>query len=545
MKHSVMKKILLALILFLAFLLRAPFLGDLPSLYTDEASLGYSAWSILKTGRDEFGTFLPVSLRSFGDWKPPLTSYLMVPFIAFFGLNEIAVRAPSLLFGIGTIFLVYFLIGFGFGYDRWGLLAAFLLALSPWHIHHSRMAMLVGPTLFFLTLGVVGWVMQDRGKWWKWITVFSFVGAIYGYYGSRVIVPALLFLFLFAWKKSLLDKQWWKGWIGPIILGIIFVLPLLLALRTNPEVIFGRARHVSVFTDPGIRLRVWDNTTRDGETIASPIVRFWHNKPLAYTADILERYLQHLDPRFLFLTGDKAEPFELPGLGPMLWVAFPFFLLGFYRLVRERPRGWNVVLFWMFVAIIPASLTFLTPASNRSFFMVIPLVAITAFGAELLFVYRLRLFMIAVVILTILNVGYFLHQYYVRLPIELGDKYRYGLKDVVQSVVSRQDKYEKVVLSNSAAHFIHFLFYTRQDPVRYQQSMRMNPSLDKFGFEHVDGYGKYEFRRTFNWREEPKHTGILYVAADSEVPGDVPIGYNVRDVILYPNSTPAYEIFDL
>ncbi|MDP3724359.1 MAG: hypothetical protein Q8R11_01865, partial [bacterium] len=367
---------------------------------------------------------------------------------------------------------------------------------------------------------------------------------IYGYYGSRVIVPLVVGGLLLSRYQSI-HRAWIRGWVGPILVGILLLSPLLLALRINPEVIFGRARHVSVFTDPSVRLRVWDDIARDGETIASPIVRFWHNKPFAYSADIFERFTQHLDFRFLFLTGDKAEPFELPGLGPMLWIMFPFFLLGFYRLVHERPRGWSVLLLWMFVAIIPASLTFLTPASNRSFFMVIPSIAIVAFGAELLFMYRHRFLMIIIVILTILDVGYFLHQYYVRLPIELGDKYRYGLKDVVQSVVSRQDKYEKVVLSNSAAHFIYFLFYTRQDPVRYQQTMRMNSALDKFGFEHVDGYGKYEFRRTFNWRDEPKHTGILYVAADHEVPGDVPIGYNVRNVISYPSGIPAYEIFDL
>ena len=544
MKHASIKKILLTLVLFLAFLLRAPLLGDLPALYTDEASLGYSAWSILKTGRDEFGTFLPVSLRSFGDWKPPLTSYMMIPFIATFGLNEIAVRAPSLFFGIGTIFLVYVLIAKGFGYERWGVLTAFLLAITPWHIHHSRMAMLVGPALFFLTLGILGWVMQDRGKFWRYASIVGFVAAIYGYYGSRVIVP-LIFGFLLLIRYRSLHRAWMRGWVGPILVGIFLLSPLFLAFWTNAEVIFGRARHVSVFTDPSVRLRVWDDTTADGEEAASNVVRFWHNKPLAYIADILERTLQHLDPRFLFLTGDRAEPFELPGLGPMLWVMFPFFLLGLFRLIRYRPSGWSTLLAWMGIAIIPAALTFLTPASNRSFFMVVPLVAIASFGAELLFVYRHRLLLVIAFMLTILHIGYFLHQYYVRLPIELGDKYRYGLKDVVQSVVSKQDKYEKVVLSNSAAHFIYFLFYTKQDPIEYQQMMRMNPALDKFGFEHVDGYGKYEFRRIFNWREEPKHTGILYVAADHEVPGDVPIGYNVQDVIVYPNGRPAYEIIDL
>ena len=55
---------------------------------SDEASFGYNAYSILKTGGDEYGNFMPLRLKSFGDFKMPVYSYLSVPFIAIFGLNE-------------------------------------------------------------------------------------------------------------------------------------------------------------------------------------------------------------------------------------------------------------------------------------------------------------------------------------------------------------------------------------------------------------------------------------------------------------------------
>ena len=101
----------LFLIILLAFFLRIYKLGSVPpSLYWDEASLGYNAYSILKTARDEHGKFLPLTnFAAFGDYKPPGYIYAAVPSIAIFGLNEFAIRFPSAFFGTLTVFLTYFL----------------------------------------------------------------------------------------------------------------------------------------------------------------------------------------------------------------------------------------------------------------------------------------------------------------------------------------------------------------------------------------------------------------------------------------------------
>src|SRR5438874_1717900 len=102
--------LILILIVFLASILRFWNLGSVPpSLEWDEAALGYNAYSLLHTGRDEYGTLLPLNLKSFGDYKPAVYAYLDVPFVAIFGLNEFAVRLPSALAGIGLVIVIYFL----------------------------------------------------------------------------------------------------------------------------------------------------------------------------------------------------------------------------------------------------------------------------------------------------------------------------------------------------------------------------------------------------------------------------------------------------
>ena len=84
-------RLFLFAILLIAGLLGVPFLETLPNgFHADEASIGYDAFSILKTSRDQYGGFLPLFSRSFGDYDEALYRFLTVPFISIFGLNEFA-----------------------------------------------------------------------------------------------------------------------------------------------------------------------------------------------------------------------------------------------------------------------------------------------------------------------------------------------------------------------------------------------------------------------------------------------------------------------
>ena len=140
-----------------------------PSPDWDEAALGYNAYSVLKTGRDEYGTWFPLSLRSFDDYKPPLYMYLAIPSIAAFGLETWAVRLPSALMGIlavvGTYFLVVEFYKHYNNYKNYNsyipLLSALLLAISPWHIQFSRIAFEAN---IGVTINIWAVVCFQRGK---------------------------------------------------------------------------------------------------------------------------------------------------------------------------------------------------------------------------------------------------------------------------------------------------------------------------------------------------------------------------------------------
>ncbi len=72
---------LLLAIVILATVLRIWGIGQYPvGLNADEAAIGYNAYSLLQTGKDEYGKSFPLSIRSFDDYKPPLYAYLTVRF---------------------------------------------------------------------------------------------------------------------------------------------------------------------------------------------------------------------------------------------------------------------------------------------------------------------------------------------------------------------------------------------------------------------------------------------------------------------------------
>src|SRR5258708_6856314 len=79
-------------------------LGQVPHGMTwDEAAIGYNGFAIFTTRRDEWLMRLPISFRSFGDYKAPLSIYINGIFTHFLGMNLFAVRLPFALASIAGI----------------------------------------------------------------------------------------------------------------------------------------------------------------------------------------------------------------------------------------------------------------------------------------------------------------------------------------------------------------------------------------------------------------------------------------------------------
>src|SRR3989304_2614837 len=153
------KHFVITIIVFLAFFLRIYRVWDVPpGLSWDEVSIGYNAYSILLTGRDEHQRLMPLdTFVAYGDYKPPLPIYLTVVSVALFGLNELAVRLPSVLAGSLAVLFTYLLVFELFSGNKrasvYAHISALLLAISPWHWTLSRAGFEANIATLFLIIG--------------------------------------------------------------------------------------------------------------------------------------------------------------------------------------------------------------------------------------------------------------------------------------------------------------------------------------------------------------------------------------------------------
>ena len=75
-------------IIIIAILSRAVLLGVYPvGIHVDEAYAAYEAYSMLMYGTDSWGYVNPVYLTVWGSGMSALESYMMMPFIAIWGLS--------------------------------------------------------------------------------------------------------------------------------------------------------------------------------------------------------------------------------------------------------------------------------------------------------------------------------------------------------------------------------------------------------------------------------------------------------------------------
>lgn len=529
---------ILAGIFLLGFILRIIFLDITPPGFNaDEASLGYNAYSILKTGKDEWGQSFPIVFKSFSDYKPGLYVYLTIPFVGILGLNEFAVRLPSIMLGSLSILFVYLLSRELFKKEEVALASAFLLSISPWHIHFSRGAWETNVATFFILLGVYALVKSFQHSRFLWISMGAFTASMYTYQTPRLVVPILaLFLLIIYHKRLLVRKNIIMG-----ILGFILLLPLVLTLTSN--VGLARFQGLSIFSDLGT-LNKTNESRGQHQDPSSLWAKLFHNKLEGYGNNFLTHYLDHFSPNFLFTTGDPLKRNKIPDMGQMYIFEVVTLLVGLYFLGRNRFSNTRVIFIWLMVAPLASSLTYQTPHAIRAHNMVIPLNLISSLGLGLLWQNVLKLdklrkyVLLGVAILVIgISFTFFLDRYYVHQPKQYALEWEYGFSQAVRYITLNQNKYQKIILTDRYDQsYILFLFYSQYEPFRYINNKKQIGD-NKYGFTTISSFDKYEFRPIAK-EEIYRDKNTLYIGTIDEI-GE---GINPLKEILFPDGNTAFKI---
>lgn len=536
--------LLLILILSAAAILRFYQLGqNPPSLDWDETAHGYNAYSILKTGRDEYGYKFPFYFRSFDDYKPPIYTYLTVPAIAAFGLSDFAVRFPSAFLGVLAVLFTYLMVKELFKKKEIALLAAFFLTISPWHLQFSRVAFETNSATFWSVLGTWAFLkgtQQERLKLTAWLSIaaLAFGANLFMYHNARVFIPIYTLALLILFRKKLLESKIYSKknfvyLIVPVAISAVFIV-LLIPIITS---ISGQLRYkgTTIFADVSPQYRAAQLIAQDEKQGQLTIGKIFHNRRLAYVPILIDNYLSHFRPNFLFTTADM-DRHHAPEIGLLFLWDLPFILAGIYFLIRKDFdfKAKIIVFWWFLIAPIASSVTWGVPHSLRSEIYLPTYQIFIAIGVFTLL--KKKTLAIPIAFLLLLNFGFYLHQYYVHMPIEYSKAWLYGRKEAAEFTDSVKHQYDRVIVSTKLEQPHEFwLYYLKYDPKKYLAEggtvsggyLEDRNKFDKYFFKPIE----YDMQRT--------GAKTLFVA----IPEELPTSAKVLKTINYLNGEPGIYVF--
>ncbi len=528
--HKKIIPIILSIIILLALTLRIYGVDKVPpSLSWDEAAVGYNAWTIANYGRDEYGKFLPLYFRSFGEDKQPIHIYITAAFVKIFGLSEFSTRLPSAIFGTLTVLLIFFLARILFKSDSVGLSSAFFLSISPQSIHFSRFNHEANFALFFFMLGVFLFYksMKLRGELLP-LSVLSFIFSIISYHAAEIMVP-LFVAFLVILYFNRLRKEKINLVISCfILLGFIFLISL------NPRLL-----GVSRFNQTAIGLAEIEQTDVFVKT---------HNYLLGEVRLIGSNYFSYFNPKYLFISGDKNPRLSSQGAGELYILDGLFLILGIIFLFNKRSKEAALIFTWSVLAPIAGSVVNEAPHAGRGVFMMGSWNIISALGFYQLLsffqkpVLKKSISIITILILFFLLLNYFRH-YLIDFPKRYAVDWQYGMKQVVEYVIQHKEYNQIYTTSVRYQPYIFYLYYLKTPLPEYLSTVIYNNHDN--GNNNVSYFDKYAFGG-WNGFENEGTKGVLYVLSPSEYDGlKYRSRYNVNKIILYPNGSNAFFIISL
>lgn len=443
----------LLVVVILATALRVYHLKDVPAgLFCDEAALGYNAWAIGTAGIDENGKSFPLFVWSFSGYKNPVYIYSAIVPIKLLGLDEFSLRLTSALFGIGTIVAIFFL-GRAL-FSPWvGLFAAFFLAVCPWHLHFSRLAFELISFPFLFVIGFTLLVRFVDGRRTLPAAMFFFSLCLYAYAISAVFVPLFLAGFVALYPATLLRR--WRE--------TLLAAAVVIAMAMPAGIFYLRHREATQY---------FRNTTALSSNVT------WRDQAVRFERN----YQEFFSRNFLFHNGDPISRHAVRGFGELLPVFAPFLVLGILVAALYPDRRSKLVLWWLALYPVGASLMTEVPSASRGFIGAAAFCLLTAIGfaaalRAIGWAARWRPLALALQTAAVAGLAYvltpqalaYLRAYFIEYPKYSAPTYggfQYGYRDAIRYMESERANYDLLMLTAVEVNQpqIFPLFYNRIDP---------------------------------------------------------------------------------
>lgn len=520
------KNIFLLIILLLGFGVRFFGIDKSPATVNfDEASLGYNAYSIMKTGMDEYGFKFPLSLKSFGDYKPALYAYVSIPFIWIFGLNSMSLRLASMIAGVLLAYFSYLILKFFVKDEKFCLIALLLFLFQPWAIHFSRVALETNLSAMFFTVGIYFYLKNLRIK--KTINfviyLIAFVLSMLSYHSARVAVPLFIILMQFDPINLLLlgKKYSFKIDKNNVIAFIIALIVLVLVfMDSNKDSVLARYNIENVFKKY--------HPYTPGEVLDKPLA-FWSNNPIYYLTGMLSgRLMAYFSPinwsgRLFHFNMNSVQ--YIAGFSMLGWLEMFLLIIGICLIVKYITKDKNRhLIYWIIASLAAAAATWTWFHPLRCLNMMGAIQVILAIGLYNL-TKNLNVIWKSFLVLLFLWQGVFIinnelsYSYYENH----GNFQPGGFKQAVEIINDVYDKYDEIIIDSPHSQAYSFiLYYFQVDPTLLQAKGKERLKADSRGNWNVD-FAKFKFRK------------IDWYGGDR----------NLKNVVLWmPPTVPAKDIED-
>ena len=217
---------------------------------------------------------------------------------------------------------------------------------------------------------------------------------------------------------------------------------------------------------------------------------------------------------------------------------------GIYYLLRKNNRFTLVIFTSFLLAPVAASITTGTPHPVRAIGMVLGFHIFAASGVvflwgKIMLLKNLFIRMSIILIITfslLLNIIYYLHQYYVHTTVEYGYFWQYGYKDALNYAKEHEEEFDKIIMTYKYDQpYIYYLFYNKIDPAWYQQNWDYNKTGTTDRFKRV--IGKYIFKN-IDYQKDSVSSKTLLIGTPEEIPENA----KIIKIIRFPDGKVAFKI---
>lgn len=503
-------KLILLVFVLLFFILRSKI--DFPATL-DEAKESYTAYSIIKTGKDTNGDFPGLFFRSDNNYLSSLGVYFRIPSIYPFGLNDLGVRLPPIVYSLITVYVFYLVSRHFLKNKNKVLLATFLFSISPFFIQLNIFDL--GMTLGLLFILLSGYFfIQDN---LKFFLIASFLAIL----SSFSTLPFVLVLLLF--------YSYQKGKIKPLLTVILAIfLSAVIFLKFNQELLNFLVRE-TVIRDilPSSYTHLIDKKLSFGQSLSSPLLtekfnfnRISHNKPFYGVRELFKSIISPFNFELLtssfqsqtILAKERIDSVALPKF--FFW-EIPVIFIGLILLLKKKNPALSAFAFGILLSVLIFK--------EKALGLALPIVVFS----ETVFVFHLKktlkpsYFKAAILLISVLlffSYASFLDLlwYHKFSWFNEQDLRQYQIWD---TLTVRDLEENKVIVTDRLGEPVnYFLFYEKVDSTFYQEQRKLGV-ITSAGIRRVEKVGNVEFK-SFKYFESPRGLNEFWVGMAGEFVGE-------------------------